>query len=371
MGVPISYGDPHELRDLLKLHQPEIMGCVPRVLEKIREAVEAQVEQMPNWKRTAARRLFRVVLERARRASQGQAADVSSLVNGLPRWLLARRIRRQLGGLRYFICGGAWLDPELELFFRSVGFVVLQGYGMTETSPVITFSRLGHEKLGAVGQALCGVELRLSEEGEIMTRGPHTMLGYYNDAEATASAFHDGWLLTGDLGSLDPQGFLHITGRRKEMLVLSNGKKVGCAPLEHALERGSLIQNAFLVGEGRKFASVLIVPHLKNLAQLARDSGIPFGNDRELLQAAPVWSLVRREIDTQQAEFSNFERAKRFCFLSEEALLDPELVTPTQKVRRDVLERKYADWIARMYLQEDPLVISEPVTTADALSIHV
>jgi long-chain acyl-CoA synthetase len=370
MGVPISYGDPHELRDLLKLHHPEVMGCVPRVLEKIREAVEAQVERMPAWKQTAARWLFRVALERARRKAQGQGADLSSLLSSLPCWLLAMRIRGQLGGLRYFICGGAWLDPALELFFRSIGFVTLQGYGMTETSPVITFSRLGHEKLGAVGQPLSGVELRISEEGEIMTRGPHTMRGYYNDTEATARAFRDGWLLTGDLGSVDSEGFLHINGRRKELLVLSNGKKVGCAPLEHALERSRLIQNAFLVGEGRKFATVLIVPHLKNLAQLAHDSSIPFENDGELLRAAPVWSLVRQEIDAMQAEFSNFERAKRFCFLDEEALLDPELITPTQKMRRDVLERKFADWIARMYLQEDPLVIPYPGSMAETLRAH-
>lgn len=356
MGVPIAYGDPHELRDLVKLHRPQVMGCVPRVLEKVREAVHAQIERMPGWKQTAARRLFATALGTAAAAAERRRA---SLRGRLSRALLALRIRRQLGGLKYFICGGAWLDPGLELFFRSVGFTVLQGYGMTETSPVITLTPLGREKLASVGPALDGVELRISEDGEVMTRGPHVMLGYFNDSEAAAGVFRDGWLMTGDLGVLDEQGFLRITGRRKETLVLSNGKKLCCPIIERALERSSVIQNAFLAGEGRKFASALIVPHVGNLARLARESGIQFENASELLHCAAAWALMSKEIEAHQAAFSNFERIRRFCFLPEQALLDPELMTPTQKMRRDVLERRYRASIEQMYAQEDPFVISQ------------
>lgn len=359
MGVPIAYGDPHDLRDLLKVHHPEVMGCVPRILEKIREAVQAQIERMPGWKQAAARGLFASALQRENAAAEGRRGG-SSILGGIARALLSRRIRQQLGGVKYFICGGAWLDPAVELFFRSVGFTVLQGYGMTETSPVITLAPLGREKLGSVGPALEGVELRIGEGGEVMTRGPHVMRGYYNGSDADAGVFRDGWLLTGDLGALDEQGYLRLTGRRKEMLVLSNGKKIGCALIERALERSSLIQNAFVVGDSRKFASALIVTHAGNLARMARDSGIPFENVADLLRSAQVWPLIRGEIETQQAEFSNFEKVRRFCFLPEEALLDPELVTPTQKIRRTVMERKYSAWIAQMYVQEDPLVIPQP-----------
>jgi long-chain acyl-CoA synthetase len=235
---------------------------------------------------------------------------------------------------------------------------------MTETSPVITLTPLGREKLGSVGPALDGVELRVSADGEVMTRGPHVMSGYYNDSEAAAGVSHDGWLLTGDLGAIDERGYLHITGRRKQVLVLSNGKKIGCEVVERALERSSIVQNAFIVGEGRNFVSALIVPHVRNLSRMARESGIQFSDDDELLRLAPVWSLIRQEIDAHQAEFSNFERVRRFSFLQEEALLDPELVTPTQKIRRNVLERQYASRIAQMYSQEEPLVIS----TADAVA---
>ncbi|MCU1273972.1 MAG: hypothetical protein JWO48_1403 [Bryobacterales bacterium] len=371
MGVPIAYGDPHDLRGLLKLYRPQVMGCVPRILEKIREAVQAQIDRMPGWKQAAARRLFVSALRRESAVAEGRHDVSSFLLGSVSRALLALRIRQQLGGLKYFICGGAWLDPAVELFFRSVGFTVLQGYGMTETSPVITLTPLGREKLGSVGPALEGVELRIGDEGEVMTRGPHVMLGYYNESEPAAGVLRDGWLLTGDLGALDEHGYLRITGRRKEMLVLSNGKKIGCALVERALERSPVIQSAFIVGDGRKFASALIVPHVHNLARMARDFGIQFGNASELLHSGPVWSLIRREIETQQAEFSNFERVRRFCFLPEEALLDPELVTPTQKMRRTVLERQYRAWIEQMYVQENPLVIAQPRSAQETQSASV
>jgi long-chain acyl-CoA synthetase len=266
-----------------------------------------------------------------------------------------------LWGLKYFISGGAWLNPDVELFFRAAGFDVLQGYGMTETSPVITLNEFHREKIGSVGPALPGVEVRIADDGEILTRGPHVMLGYYKDEAATRQVFEsDGWLHTGDLGSVDADGYLTITGRRKEILVLSNGKNVACAPLEHALERSLYIQQALIVGDGRKFVSALIVAHPENVARVATHHGLVFSSFDELLLAPPVVALFREQLESLQAGFSSFERAKRFCFLNEEALLDTELVTPTQKVRRSVLERKYAEWIRQMYQQEDPLVIPRP-----------
>jgi len=263
-----------------------------------------------------------------------------------------------LGGLQYFICGGAWLNPDVELFFRAAGFTVLQGYGLTETSPVITLNEYRREKLGSVGRALDGVEVRIGRDGEILTRGPHVMLGYYKDESATRQTVdQDGWLDTGDLGRMDADGCVTITGRSKEILALSNGKKVACAAVEHALERSPYIQQALAVGDGRKFVTALIVPHLEHVAQAGRERGLTFRRPEELLPTAPILALFREELSSCQAELSSFEQAKRFCFLKEEALLDTELVTPTLKVRRAVLERKYADWIGRMYQQENPLVI--------------
>jgi long-chain acyl-CoA synthetase len=361
-GVPIAYGDPHDLKALLPLHRPEIMGAVPRILEKIQETVDAQMARLAPWRRSIGKSLLKAAIARTRHALQGNPAPASAaLLAPLARLFVFPKIHRQLGGLKYLICGGAWLDPEVELFFRAAGFVVLQGYGMTETSPVITLNEYTREKLGSVGPPLEGVEVRLGEDGEILTRGPHVMLGYYKDEAATRQAFDpDGWLRTGDLGRIDADGCVAITGRRKEILVLSNGKNVACAALEHALQRSPYIQQALVVGDGRKFVSALIVPHPENVARAAVRHGLAFRSPEELLTAPPVVALFRQELSNWQAEFSSFEQAKRFCFLNEEALLDTELVTPTQKVRRSVLEQKYADWIRQMYQQEDPLVIPLP-----------
>jgi long-chain acyl-CoA synthetase len=368
-GVCIAYGDPHDLKELLPIHKPDIIGVVPRILEKVQEAVEAEIDRQLPHRRAIAQKLIAAAVAHKR----------AELIDGAPRRLshktLARlaktlvfpKVHRQLHGLKYFISGGAWLNPEVEIFFRAAGFEVLQGYGMTETSPVITLNEFHREKIGSVGRALDGVEVSISAEGEILTRGPNVMLGYYKDPAATRQIFDEqGWLHTGDLGHTDAAGNVTITGRRKEILVLSNGKNVACAPLEHALQRSLYIQQALIVGHGRKFVTAMIVAHAEHVARIGAQHGLAFDSLDELLLAPPVVALFREELETLQTEFSSFERVKRFCFLSEDALLDIELVTPTQKVRRSVLERKYAEWILQMYRQEDPLVIPRPAEAVSA-----
>jgi long-chain acyl-CoA synthetase len=366
-GVRIAYGDPHDLKELLPIHRPDIMGVVPRILEKVKEAVEAQIARLPPRRRAMAGKLIEAAMARKRAEMDGQAGGLSyRLLAPLASLLVFPKMHRQLCGLKYIISGGAWLNPDVELFFRAAGFDVLQGYGMTETSPVITLNEYHRERIGSVGRPLDSVEVQIGEDGEILTRGPHVMLGYYKDQAATRQIIEqDGWLHTGDLGTMNAAGYVTITGRRKEILVLSNGKKVACATLEHALQHSLYIQQALIVGDGRQFVSALIVAHPENVARVATQHGLAFSSYDELLLAPPVVALFREELERLQAEFSSFERVKRFCFLSEDALLDTELVTPTQKVRRAVLERKYAQWIRQMYQQEDPLVIPRP---ADAVS---
>lgn len=215
-GIPIAYGDPHDLKALVKIHRPEVMGCMPYLLEKLQEAIQAQIAVMPVWQRAITRALLASGRRFARYRPPGRGGARSQPLLPLPAdHLLFGGIRNQVGGLQYLICGGAWLDPELELFFRAAGFDLVQGYGVTEASPVITLNPQTREKLGSVGPALEGVQLRLREDGEILTRGPHVMLGYYNDPEATRTAFRDGWLLTGDIGRIDEEGYLQLVGRRK------------------------------------------------------------------------------------------------------------------------------------------------------------
>ena len=351
LGVPIAYGDPHDLRDLLRQYRPKVMGCVPRILEKVKETIETQIDSMPAWRRALAHSMLKASMACTRRPTAHPSLS-DRLLYPLAKLLLVARIRRQMGGLDGLICGGAWLDPEVENFFRATGFRLLQGYGMTETSPVICLNRLGCEKPGSVGLPLDGVEVRLSADGEVLTRGPHVMQGYYRDEAATREAFDGDWLRTGDMGYFDEQGRVILTGRRKEILVLSTGKNVSCALLEQALQRSPYIQEAFVIGEGRKFVTALIIPHRQKLERDGRTMRF-----EDLLLTPAVVALFREQIAACQAECAHYEQVKRFSFLDEDVLLDAELMTPTHKMRRTALARRFAPWIERMYQQEEPLVV--------------
>jgi long-chain acyl-CoA synthetase len=354
MGIPIAYGDPHALKDLLKQHRPSVMGCVPRVLEKVHEAVDSQVQTQSPRKQ----KIFRAFLNSglactSRNGSRERVSFRQKTLYRVADKLLFARIREQLGGIEYVVCGGAWLNPAVEDFFRAIGIQLLQGYGLTETAPVICLSRLGGERTSTVGPPLDGIEVRIEANGEILTRGANVMKGYYRNDEGTAKAFRDGWFCTGDFGGFDDEGNLKITGRLKDILVLSTGKNVSPAAAEEALSRSKFVQGVFGVGDGRKFLTALIVPHRANLETLARSRNVTCGSFDALLKTPEILSLFREELTLHQKDLAAFERAKRFAFLNEEALLDPELVTPTQKVRRAVLERRYADCIDRMYSHEE------------------
>jgi long-chain acyl-CoA synthetase len=353
-GIPIAYGDPHALRDLLAAYHPTVMGAVPRILEKMKDAIESKIAKMPAHRQRISKFLLGVGYDR-----MDGKKTLRSALHPIARLLMFKKVHEQMGNIEVFVCGGAWLNPDLERYFRALGFVVLQGYGLTETSPVITCNQYGAEKAGSVGRPIDGVEIRVDEEGEILTRGANVMKGYFREPEATAKVFRDGWFVTGDLGRIEGDNFLFITGRRKEMLLLSNGKNIYYAPIEQALKHSALIEQAFVVGEGRNYTSLILVPNTVALMQHAAERGIQNVPCDDLLLMPAILEAYREAIDSLQAGFSRYEQAKRFCFLKEEALLDIELVTPTQKVRRNVLERKYAKHIDRIYREDKPFVIPE------------
>lgn len=360
-GVPIAYGEPRELGTLLPRHRPSVMGCVPRILERIRETVEAQIQDRPDWVRRVATGIIESGLERGSRISVGKRPSLgSNLMHLLGSLVLYSRIRSGLGNLGVMVCGGSRLDPSLEIFFRAIGLKVLQGYGMTETAPVVCLNDWEDLSVGTVGRPLDGIELRIAGDGEILVRGAVMMKHYHQDEAATKKAIVDGWLHTGDIGAIDAVGRLSVTGRKRENLVLSTGKKVSCPAVETVLRRSPLIEDAFLVGEGRKFICAILVPSLAAVKMAAAAAGVVCVEDGELLRTDFVAGLYRRELILRQAELTHYERAKRFCLLAPEWLQDPELFTPTLKLRRTVLESKYQAWIDRMYVTEDPLVIPPP-----------
>jgi long-chain acyl-CoA synthetase len=360
-GISIAYGDPHDLKELLRVHRPVTMGCVPRVMEKILESVHSEIDRLVAHRRSLARWMLRASVQRVlNNGNTGMSDRAGSM---LAKTLLFRRVRAKLPGLQFLVCGGAYLDPSVEAFFRAAGFSVLQGYGLTETSPVIALNGFGPDGLGTVGPPLDGVEVRIDESGQILTRGAHVMKGYYKDPDATSESLRDGWFQTGDLGSLDASGRLRVTGRAKDTVVLSTGKKVSSSQVEQVLSRCAVIQSIVVVGNHRKFLTAVIVPHWDKLRQFAGGRSIPLDLASPELHPE-IASWVNAQIAGASSELADHERIKRFCLLPEEVLTDPEIVTPTLKLRRSAFEARYRHWIDRMYGDPHPFLITGLVMTA-------
>ena len=361
-GIAIAYGDPHDLKKLLPVHRPGVMGCVPRVLEKILESVHAEIDLQSERRRRLARWMLHSSTQRVMNPGERSLSTLAG--SGLAKAVLFRRVRAKLAGLEFLVCGGAHLDPAVEAFFRAAGFSVLQGYGLTETSPVIALNPVGPDGLGTVGPPLDGVEVRIDDEGQILTRGAHVMKGYFKDADATAECMRDGWFRTGDLGSLDSTGRLRVLGRAKDTIVLSTGKKVSSSIVEQVLSHCPVIQSAVVLGNQRKFLSAVIVPQWDKVQEFAAEHNLPLldVDSPEIHPEIAAW--ITEEIAKCSRELAEHERIKRFCLLPEEMLLDPEIVTPTQKLRRNAFESRYRYWIDRMYSDIVPFLITGRVMSA-------
>jgi long-chain acyl-CoA synthetase len=363
IGISIAYGDPHDLKQLLPLYRPAVMGCVPRILEKILESVHDEIDKLIVHRRALARWMLR---SSVRRLTDNGASSLAVIAgSALAKPLLFGRVRKKLAGLQYLICGGAYLDPGVEAFFRAAGFSLLQGYGLTETSPVIALNTFGPEGIGTVGPPLQGVEVRIDETGEILTRGSHVMKGYYKDPEATETALRGGWFHTGDLGSIDATGRLSIKGRAKDTVVLSTGKKVSSEHVEQVLSHCPVIQTVVVIGSHRKFLTAVIVPDWEKVRQFAAGRNLPFNADSSRLHSE-IAAWIAGEIAASSSELAEHERIKRFCLLPDTDLTDPEIVTPTLKLRRTAFEARYRQSIDRMYADPEPFLI-----TADSMAAEV
>lgn len=263
-----------------------------------------------------------------------------------------RRLRKVFGPrMDWLGSGGAPLPLPIAEAYRDAGLLVLQGYGLTESSPVISFNRKTCYKLGSVGQALPGVEIALGPDGEVLTRGPHVMKGYWNAPAATADAVRDGWLHTGDLGEIDADGFLSITGRKKELLVLSNGKKVVPSYLEGLLLSDECIDQAVIAGEGRNFLTALVVPHWENLARALSEEGgtNALATPGDLCSDPRVHSLLRRRIDRALRDVAAWEQVKKFLVLPRPFSVEAEELTVSLKLRRSVVLGHHRSELEALY----------------------
>ena len=248
--------------------------------------------------------------------------------------------------------GSAPLSASIAEFFQGIGLPIIEGYGLTETSPILTVNPPDAPRVGTVGRALPGVELRIADDGEILARGPNIMSGYYNKPDATAEALKDGWFHTGDIGTIDEEGYLRITDRKKDLLVTSGGKKIAPQPIEAAIKGSPLVAEAVLVGDRRHFAAALIVPSFPALERRLKDLGRPPGSRHELVTRADVLALYQEIIDALNRDLSQFERIKKITLLPTEFSIESGELTPTLKVKRRVVEERWREEIERLYNSE-------------------
>ncbi len=269
--------------------------------------------------------------------------------------LVFSKLQARTGGkLRFFVSGGAPLSPAIAKFFFAAGLPILEGYGLTETSPVITVNTFEHMRLGTVGQPLPGVEVKIAEDGEILTRGPHVMKGYYHKPEATAEVIDsEGWFHTGDIGELDPDGYLKITDRKKDLLVTAGGKNIAPQPIENRVKANRFVANAVMLGDQRPFPIMLIVPNIDNLKSWARDKGLVFGDIPSLVENPKAIAKVEREMMKQLRDLAHFEMPKKVLLLTSDFSIDSGELTPTLKVKRRVVEKKYRDRIEKLYAERE------------------
>ena len=260
------------------------------------------------------------------------------------------KVRARLGGrLRLIVTGSAPLLRETGEFFLAAGLPLYEGYGLTETAPALAANHPGRSRLGTVGPAIPGVELRIAEDGEILARGPNVMRGYWNRPADTEAVIRDGWFHTGDIGELSADGFLRITDRKKDLLVTSGGKKVAPQPIEARLKQHPLVAEAVVVGDRRRFPAALIVPAFDVLGERLKSLGLPAGDRAALVGRSDVLGLYREIVEALNRDLAQFEQVKQIALLPAEFTIAGGELTPTLKVRRRVIETRWQDTIERLY----------------------
>ena len=335
-----------QLPQVLPEVRPTVFVAVPRVYEKIHNQVEQKA------KGSAKRAIYHWALG-VGRAHQGQV-----LAGKKPtslRWRLADRlvysqVRARMGGkVGLFVSGGAPLGSELAAWYASLGIRIHEGYGLTETSPVIAVNNPHAYKLGTVGRPLANVEVQIAEDREILVRGPSVFQAYWNRPDETRDAFVNGWFKTGDIGRLDEDGFLSVTDRKKDLLKTSGGKFIAPQPVENSLKLSAFIGTAVVVGDRRKFASVIISPSFPLLEEWARSNHVPFGSRQDLVAHPRVQALFEGIVNDVNRDLARYETLKKVLVVPDEFTPDDGTLTPTLKLRRKVIEERYRNQIDTLY----------------------
>jgi long-chain acyl-CoA synthetase len=352
-GCTIAYAhDIQTVADDLKVVRPTLVVSVPRLYEKVYNAVmdaDGIRGALVQWAREVG----------AAWAEETLAGRRPSLIlrgiHALADRLVFQKIRQGVGGrLRFFVSGGAPLEPALARFFYFVGLPILEGYGLTETSPVTNVNTEEHFRIGTVGRPVAGTEIRIADDGEVLVRGPQVMKGYYQDVEATREVIDDdGWFRTGDVGTIDADGYLSITDRKKDIIVTAGGKNVAPQPLENRLKTNRFVDQLVMVGDRRKFVALLVVPDFGPLEAWAREEGIDAGDREALLSDPRVQDHMEAEVLGNLGDLASYETPKKMALLPHPFTIEDGTLTPTQKVKRRVVQERFDDLIDRFYDEEN------------------
>ncbi len=346
-GISISYvKDPTQMAGDLQEIQPNIMMVVPRVLEKFFLRVQEGVHQRPKL----MQRFFWSSVRHAKNLDEKQMGQMD-WKRRVADWFFFRKVRNGLGGkLELIVSGGAPLAPEIARFFCAVGMEVLEGYGLTETSPVVCVNRPGNIRFGTVGPPMPDIEVQIGPQGEILVRGPNIMKGYYKDPENTSRVIDSqGWFHTGDIGQLDEAGHLQVTDRIKELIVTSGGKNIAPQPLENELILDPLIEQVCIIGDRRNYLTALLVPNFELLERMARKENLGFSTHASLVGHPRVLEWIQEVMDRFNANKSSFQTIKNFTLLSRPWSIEEGEITPTLKLKRRVINQVHAHEIDRMY----------------------
>lgn len=351
-GGTIAYAESIETvaTNMLEV-RPTIVTTVPRLFERIHGRIMKQLDSAPAHRR----KIFFWALETGKQYAaarrKGKVGSVLKARHALADKLVLSKVRERTGGrIKFMVSGGAALPQVFGEFFEAIGITIIEGYGLTETSPVISANRINNYKFGTVGQPIPNVEVKIAGDGEILARGPNIMQGYWNLPDMTAEVIGgDGWFHTGDIGEFDNDGFIRITDRKKHLFVSSGGKNIAPQPIENLFLSSKFIEQFVLIGDRRMFCTALVVPDFEALKYLAKQHEITFSNEEELVRHPVINNELEKHIEQIQKDLANYERVRKFILLEKPFTIENGELTPTQKIRRKVVEEKYASLIDTMY----------------------
>ena len=350
-GCTIYYAESIEkVATNLQEAKPTLMTSVPRLFERIQSRIIKNVESQSVTKQKIFYWALGVGKDYVAARKKGSISTALALKHKVADKLVFHKLRERTGGrLRFFISGGAALSKELGEFFEAVGLQIVEGYGLTESSPVIAANKPDDYKFGTVGKPLPGVEIKIASDGEILARGPNIMQGYFKKKRETEETIIDGWLHTGDIGVFDSDGFLMITDRKKHLFKTSAGKYIAPTPIENIFLSSKYIDQFVLIGDRRMFLSALIVPDYDALKEYADAHKITYSSESDLTNNDQIYKLIEDDMAKLQKRLANYERVRKFALLDKPFTIETGEITPSLKIKRKVVEKKYNYLIEQMY----------------------